>query len=1330
MTPLGLSRRTSITEGGTDRGTSAGLFTLDRARADFQPIENTDAEGCETNLRLSGERKDRWFSISITALLLVLLLSSLGAAAEKNVLFVHTSKSNGPAIIRYDTVFQAALTTDSTERINLYNEYTDLWRFTDDDYARTLRDFYRQKYAGQRFDVIVVESPPALKFLLAYGEELFPGTPVVFCVIEQRLIEGLTMKPNFTGVLAGADVGKSLDAALRLQPETRRVIVVSGASPLDQNYLTSARRDFKQFERQVEFTYLTDLPIDEIERQVSMLPEHSIVFYITLYRDSSGHSFPPVESAVRIAKASNAPFYSMAEVFTVGGVGGYVWGIEPDAMEAAKMTRQILSGTRPQDLPVHVGDTNRYIFDWHQLQRWGISEKRLPPGSILRNRDLAFWQRFKWYVLGAVAVTIAQALLIAGLLVQRARRARAERALRERLEFEKMLSELSASFVNLPVEQIDGTIDRYLREVVNVTGVEGCSIFEFSSDYEEASLTHRFDATGQAAPFPLVKSEQFPWYLNKLHSGTAVKLRDIIADLPEEAVAERRAASEHGIKSVLTVPIAVSQTVTSAISVFTTHSYRDWQDELEMRLRLVGEIFVQAMLRKRTEEALRASEARVRRLIDSNIMGVIQTDGAGEVVDANDAFLEMVGYSQEELKAGKVHWADMTPAEYMELDERGIEEAKTRGACTPYEKEYIRKDGSRVPVFLGYALLDVSKDDYICFVLDLTQNRLAEAALRESEDRYRDLVQHSHELICTHDLDGQILSVNPWAAQVLGYEPEFLIGKNIRDAIPGESHEAVNEYLRVIRRYGVAKGLMQVRTATGERRIWEYDNTLRTEDIETPIVRGMAHDITEKKIADRALRDSQSQVSGIVNSAMDAIISVDENQRVVLFNTAAEKMFRCPAIEAIGQPLERLIPNQFREDHSAYIREFGETGVTSRAMAGARAISGLRSDGEEFPIEASISQVVAGGQRLYTVIMRDISERNRSERELRDALLEVQRLTDQLQQENIFLQSEIALEHNFHEVVGESDEIKYTLFKVAQVAPTDSTVLILGETGTGKELVARAIHSTGPRKNRPLLKINCAALPPNLIESELFGHERGAFTGAHARKAGRFEVANGATFFLDEIGELPLDLQAKLLRVLQEGEFERVGGNKSIKVDVRIIAATNRNLKTEIQKGLFREDLWYRLSVFPITVPPLRQRKVDIPLLVNYFVDKFNRKLGKSVTSISPRVMEALENYSWPGNVRELANVIERAIINSRGSTLDLADPLDDGTTSSLATGNGSQSLIDVERNHILRVLESADWKIEGQSGAARILGLHPSTLRTRMIKLHIQRPRVQSRVG
>ena len=352
--------------------------------------------------------------------------------------------------------------------------------------------------------------------------------------------------------------------------------------------------------------------------------------------------------------------------------------------------------------------------------------------------------------------------------------------------------------------------------------------------------------------------------------------------------------------------------------------------------------------------------------------------------------------------------------------------------------------------------------------------------------------------------------------------------------------------------------------------------------------------------------------------------------------------------------------------------------------------------------------------------IQDITEPKLSELNLKGALSEIKDLKEKLEIERAYLQEEIKLEYNFENIIGQSDGLKYVLYKVEQIAASDTTVLVLGETGTGKELVSRAIHGLSPRKDRALVKVNCAALPSNLIESELFGHERGAFTSAHARHLGRFEIANGATLFLDEIGELPLELQPKLLRVIQDGEFERLGNSGTIKVDVRLIAATNRNLEEEVRKGRFREDLWYRLNIFPITVPPLRERMEDIALLVDFFVKKISKRLGKSIETIPTSVMNSLQNYQWLGNVRELENVLERAVINSSGPKLRLVDELKKKEKDLTVT---HKTLEEVEHSHIVRILEQTNWKVSGKNGAAEILGLNRSTLRARIRKLRIKQP-------
>jgi formate hydrogenlyase transcriptional activator len=356
-----------------------------------------------------------------------------------------------------------------------------------------------------------------------------------------------------------------------------------------------------------------------------------------------------------------------------------------------------------------------------------------------------------------------------------------------------------------------------------------------------------------------------------------------------------------------------------------------------------------------------------------------------------------------------------------------------------------------------------------------------------------------------------------------------------------------------------------------------------------------------------------------------------------------------------------------------------------------------------------------------TIELRTAKEEAEKSKHLAEtAFHEIKKLKDLLELERAYLQEEIKLEYNYENIIGQSDEINYVLYKVEQIAASDTTVLVLGETGTGKEVVARAIHSLSQRKDRALVKMNCAALPSNLIESELFGHEKGAYTGAHARRMGRFEIANGATLFLDEIGELPLELQPKLLQVIQNGEFERLGSSRTIKVDARIIAATNRDLEEQVRQGLFREDLWYRLNIFPITVPPLRNRPDDIPLLVEYYVGKISKRMGKSIEMIPVNIMDLLQKYHWPGNIRELQNVLERGVINSSGPKLRLVDKLK-LPENYLAKPN--QSLQEIEREYIVRVLKQTNWKVSGKNSASEILGLNRSTLRARMQKLGIRKP-------
>ena len=380
-----------------------------------------------------------------------------------------------------------------------------------------------------------------------------------------------------------------------------------------------------------------------------------------------------------------------------------------------------------------------------------------------------------------------------------------------------------------------------------------------------------------------------------------------------------------------------------------------------------------------------------------------------------------------------------------------------------------------------------------------------------------------------------------------------------------------------------------------------------------------------------------------------------------------------------------------------------------------------RRDGEIRWIEHACQPVTdnSGCSTGFRASNRDISDRKKAELELHRAFEEIEHLKNQLEAESAYLQEEIKLEHNFENIIGQSEALKYVLHRIVQVAPTDSPVLIMGETGTGKELMVRALHKLSARAKRTLVKVNCAALPGELIESELFGREKGAFTGATTTQLGRFELAKGSTLFLDEIGELPVELQAKLLRVLESGEFERLGSSRTLRSDARIIAATNRVLEEEVSKGRFREDLWYRLKVFPITVPPLRDRPEDIPLLAKWFVDQLSRKMGKRSTSIPKRTMQMLQRYPWPGNVRELKHAIEGALITAQGKKLNFELP------KIMDTASGEfKSFEEMERDYLLRVLKAKNWRIGGDNSAASTLRMHVNTLRGRMKKLGIKKPK------
>ncbi|MCZ6521363.1 MAG: sigma 54-interacting transcriptional regulator [Bacteroidetes bacterium] len=489
--------------------------------------------------------------------------------------------------------------------------------------------------------------------------------------------------------------------------------------------------------------------------------------------------------------------------------------------------------------------------------------------------------------------------------------------------------------------------------------------------------------------------------------------------------------------------------------------------------------------------------------------------------------------------------------------------------------------------------------------------------------------------------------------------------------------------------------------------------------------------LSEKKEALQKLQKLQRHHQSILQSAGDGIYGLDCQGHTTFVNPAAARMVGWELEELIGKSQHDMI-HHTKIDGTPFDKK--ECSIYAAFKDGkihhVEDEVFWRKDGTSFPIEYISTPIWDENNKLIGAVVsfKDITRRKEAELalkstniELKEALTEVKQLKTRLENENKYLQQEIKLTHNFEEIISQSKKFKKVLGQVEQVSKTDATVLILGESGTGKELIARAVHNISNRKNRPMVKVNCAALPATLIESELFGHEKGAFTGAIARKVGRFELADGGSIFLDEIGEIPIELQPKLLHVLQEGKFERLGNPNTMKVDVRVIAATNVNLQDAIAKGTFREDLYYRLNVFPITIPSLRERKEDIPLLTRHFLLKYNTQFGKKIEAITERVIDSLMNYSWPGNVRELENVIERSVIISPGSKLEIGDAIP--KTSFDNSEESVTTLADNEKTHILKILKLTNWRISGEKGAAKILNINRTTLEARMKKLSIERP-------
>jgi formate hydrogenlyase transcriptional activator len=824
-------------------------------------------------------------------------------ARPRSVLKLSARRSTSPTTVLVEQVFSETLEKNLGSPIDFHVEYLDLPGAMTDSYERRHAELLAEKYAGRPIEVVVAEESEALRYLLNNRKTLFPGVPIVFSDVPRSVLEAMRPPPDVTGALLVIEGQRTVNVALDLHPDAKRVVIIAGASDWDLEAAAIARRFALARAPGLETLSLAGLPLEELLQRVARLPEHSVAIMASYRADTSGRALIPHDVLRRISRAANAPVYGpVATWLGYGIVGGDLIQYDVLAERAAALTARILRGEAPASIPPIELPSSAHMFDWRELRRWGIDERRLPEGSVVRFRERTLWSEYRWHIVGVSSLVLVQGFTIAALLAARRRR-----------------------------------------------------------------------------------------------------IRD-------------------------------------------------------------------------------------------------------------------------------------------------------------------------------------------------------QAGLREAEARYRTVADFTHDWEYWTRPDGSFAYISPSCERVTGYaaarfeqRPALLAELVLDEDRPGwEAH----------RRAAAASGLpsgfvFRIRAPGGETR-W---------------------------------------------------------------------------IEHVCRP------------------------VTSE-------------DGRDLGVRGS---------------NRDVTERKRSEDEIRRAFAEIEQLKERLEADNTYLKEELWPERGIQGLVGTSNALRYVVAKAQQVAPTTSTVLLQGETGVGKGIVAHALHDLSPRSARPLVTLNCAALPPSLVESELFGHEKGAFTGAHSLRKGRFEIADGSTLFLDEIGELPLELQAKLLRAVQDGEFERVGGSVTFRTDVRLVVATNRRLDEEVKAGRFREDLWYRLNVFPITVPPLRQRREDIPLLVGHFVEKHCRKLGRPLLEVTKAALKDLQARDWLGNVRELESTLERAVISSPGSLLQVTEDFP-GPSQSVTAPQGSsagtaQTLIQRERDQIVATLDRVYWRLEGEGGAAELLGINPSTLRGRMRKHGIRRP-------
>jgi len=887
------------------------------------------------------------------------------------------------------------------------------------------------------------------------------------------------------------------------------------------------------------------------------------------------------------------------------------------------------------------------------------------------------------------------------------------------LSFEHLIAGLSTRLIILDADHLNSEIESAQQSVCEAFGFDRSTLALWDEDAKTFVISHSWARSGLESAKD-VRSRDLTWFPSQILSGEGVRFTSV-SDLPPEAARDLKILGRQLPKSNITIPLRVGVRVLGSLAFSTLRNEREWPDLLVDRLHLVAELFSNAVVRTRAAKELLESQRQMGLAVESAELGFWSWNPSHEEIWASERTLTLFGRSRDK----GLTYGDFLNAVHTD-DRARVQESIAAAALLPMkfrlEHRIVHPDGSvRWVATRGRSDADETGQSVRLsgVVVDITERKLA-------DERFRLAVESSPTAMVLVNSVGKIVMANAQVERIFGYRREELVGQSANMLVPKRFVEGQPASGDGWADHPVVKALEAGREIYGLRRNGsEFRADVGLNPIQTDegsFVLTSITDATHRVEALEAVRRSEEVFRTIANSA-PVLIWMSGTDKLVTFLNARWLAFTGRTLdEELGEGWASGVhPDDLDRCLETYSNAF-DARVEFEMEYRLR-----RFDGQyRWIVDHGVPMLEPDGAfRGYVGSCLDMTDRRQSEQELIDAnnsLLEANQrivtLKEKLEHENVYLKEEIVVERNHFEVIGRSEPIRRVLMKAEQVAPTVSAVLLLGETGTGKELIARAIHRNSKRKDRLMVKVNCAALPASLVESELFGREKGAFTGALTREIGRFELAHDSTIFLDEIGELPLELQAKLLRVLQEGEFERLGSSRTIHVDARLIAATSRDLEAAVRAGKFREDLYYRLNVFPIHIPPLRERRDDIPILTWHFLRELGNRMGREIESVRTGTMTSFQCYSWPGNVRELRNVIERHLITNPGPTFEAELP----EAIRVGAHDGGGTLEEVERNHILRVLELTSWRVRGHDGAAEILSLKATTLESRMKKLGIAR--------